>query len=229
MIGHIKLHRKIINNPIWQHSEKVHLFLHLLLKANYKDTENLKRGQLLTGRNKLFGEIGINPNNIKRYLEQFSRPTNDQLIVLESTSQHSLITIVKYDDYQLFEKSRPTNDQPTDQKSTTNRKNKEDNKIINNSNSLQPAVANEENQIFEIFYETVNPAIQYQNKTQRTAATELIKKIGLEKAINAAKYAVSIQGQKYSPTITNPYQLLNKYGELQSYYLKNHKINVGKI
>jgi hypothetical protein len=81
------------------------------------------------------------------------------------------------------------------------------------------------NQIFEVFYKTINPTINFANSAYRKACETLIEKIGLEKSIKAAKYAVSIQNQKYAPVITNPLQLSNKYGELQGFYAKENKIN----
>lgn len=81
------------------------------------------------------------------------------------------------------------------------------------------------NQIFEVFYKTINPTINFANSAYRKACETLIEKIGLEKSIRAAEYAVSIQNQKYAPVITNPLQLSNKYGELQGFYAKENKIN----
>jgi hypothetical protein len=104
----------------------------------------------------------------------------------------------------------------------------EQSKQINN-NSIATEVAGV-NDLFKIFHDTVNPMIRYQNTTERKASEALIKKLGLEKTITAAKFAVSIQGTKYAPTITKPTQLLNKYGELQAYYTKNIKqTEVAKI
>ena len=78
------------------------------------------------------------------------------------------------------------------------------------------------NLIFDIFYKSINPTINYGNTTQRKAVQTLINKVGLEKAVNATKYAISIQVEKYAPVITTPIQLLNKYGELQAYYAKKN-------
>lgn len=78
-------------------------------------------------------------------------------------------------------------------------------------------------EILDIFYKTVNPLLNFKNKTEWKAASTLIEKVGKTKALGAAKYATSIQGTKYSPTITKPTQLLNKYGELQAHYAKNIK------
>ena len=84
-------------------------------------------------------------------------------------------------------------------------------------------------QIFDEFYKTVNPTINFGNKTQRKAAEELIKRFGLEKAVRMARYAVSIQGQKYAPTITTPYVLKEKIGDLGVYFQKNNQGSSGII
>jgi len=73
------------------------------------------------------------------------------------------------------------------------------------------------NQVFEVFYKTVNPAINYGHKTNRAAADWMIKKWGLENVIRIAEYACSVQGQPYAPTITTPGQLKEKTAQLKIY------------
>ncbi len=97
----------------------------------------------------------------------------------------------------------------------THKRNKENTKEIN-------PVGEEINQIFSIFEKTINPTINYGNTTQRNAIETLISKIGFDKTAGAAKYAISIQTDRYAPTITTPIQLLNKYGELRGYYAKRN-------
>ena len=74
-------------------------------------------------------------------------------------------------------------------------------------------------QVLDIFYR-INPTLNYGNKTQRAAAAELIKKLTFEKTIHMAEYAVSVQGQPFSPTITTPYQLKDKVAILVAFYQK---------
>lgn len=80
--------------------------------------------------------------------------------------------------------------------------------------------------LFKLFYETINPNINFANKTDRTAAKWLIGKYGLEKTMVAAEYAISVQSDKYAPTITTPYQLKEKMASLAKYKLgkKDRKI-----
>jgi enhancing lycopene biosynthesis protein 2 len=105
--------------------------------------------------------------------------------------------------------------------------------VDNNSKTITQATAEAvaeptTNELIDLF-RPINPTINFGNKTQRKAIETLISKIGSGKTKNAINYAVSIQGTKFSPTITTPIQLLNRYGELQAYYLKNNKINVARI
>lgn len=75
-------------------------------------------------------------------------------------------------------------------------------------------------EIIEVFA-GINPTINYGHKGFRSDAQELIEKLGFEKALNTAKFAVDIQGQQFAPTITTPTQLRYKLGDLIAYYKKN--------
>lgn len=68
--------------------------------------------------------------------------------------------------------------------------------------------------LFNFFYKTINPNISFENKTERKAADWLINKYGYDKVFSAAQYAISVQNQKYAPTITTPYQLKEKMAAL---------------
>lgn len=83
--------------------------------------------------------------------------------------------------------------------------------------SLDDASGGEVNQVFKVFYDSVNPAIKYNNKTTRADAKFLIEKFGLKETLAIARYAVSVQGKPYSPTITNPSQLRDRLGSLRVY------------
>ncbi len=80
-------------------------------------------------------------------------------------------------------------------------------------------------EVMDIFYK-INPTLNWGNKTIRKACQDLIKKLGLEGAKKLAQYAISVQGEKYAPTITTPYQLWNKLADLKVYHDRqnNNKI-----
>lgn len=83
-------------------------------------------------------------------------------------------------------------------------------------------------EIFNLFYE-INPTINFGNKTQRKSAEEMIKKFGYERTIGTVKFAISVQGRKYAPTITNPLELKNNMGKLLTYYKREQEPSKGSM
>ena len=106
--GYISLWRKFQDSLIYNDSQAVHLWIHLLLKATHKEINllvggikvNLKVGQLLTGRKSLSKETGINESKINRILKLLK---NEQLIEQQTTNKYSIITVLNWDLYQTGE------------------------------------------------------------------------------------------------------------------------------
>jgi hypothetical protein len=135
----IKLYRGMIEWEWYSDSKMVHLYIHLLLKANFSDGrfhgKEVKRGQLITGRNALSKDTGISTQSIRTCLERL-KSTNE--ITIQSTNDFSLITIVKYDVYQYFDKqstnkstNQLTNDQPASNQQVTTIEEEEEEKKNN--------------------------------------------------------------------------------------------------
>jgi hypothetical protein len=89
------------------------------------------------------------------------------------------------------------------------------------NNIEQPGGCVDINPLIKLF-EEINPVINYGHRTNRSSLEELVKKYGYEKTEATIKYAISIQGQKYAPVITTPWQLKNKIGELLIYHQKEN-------
>jgi hypothetical protein len=133
--GYIKLFRQIVNWEWYNDSQTLHLFLHLILKANHQENswqgQTIQRGQLITGRLKLSKETGISQRSIRTCLRRL-KATNE--ITTKTTSRFSLITIVNYEYYQSDTNkatnkttNKQSNERPTiDQQSTTNKNDKND-------------------------------------------------------------------------------------------------------
>jgi len=85
--------------------------------------------------------------------------------------------------------------------------------------------------IFDIFYKTINPTINFGNKTNRNATLDLIKQFGLEAIIKITKYACKVQSQQFAPVITTPYQLKEKMAQLKIFAdrEKSKKIKISVI
>lgn len=138
---YIKLCDKIVDWEWFTDGNMLKVWLYLLVKAQYADGKyrgvEVKRGQLLTGRKLIANETRLSEQQVRTCI---NRLKSSGQIAIESTNQYSLITIVKYDDYQgsdsynIQQIIQPanlpiTNDQPTsNQQSTTYKKDKKEKK-----------------------------------------------------------------------------------------------------
>jgi uncharacterized phage protein (TIGR02220 family) len=104
--GWIKLHRALKYSDVYQDSERLHLWLHLLLSANYEPADvlldngrviHLEPGQMLTGRVRLAKETGLDEYKIQRSLKRLELA---QQIAQQNYSKYRIITIVKWEEYQ---------------------------------------------------------------------------------------------------------------------------------
>ncbi|WP_254633532.1 DNA replication protein [Pantoea sp. GbtcB22] len=103
--GFALFHRKIMDCGFYKDSQAVHLWFHLVMKATHKpitsSTEfgdvQLVRGQCITGRHKLASETGISPDRIQYLLRKF---VSMEMISAESNRKFTVISILKYDEYQ---------------------------------------------------------------------------------------------------------------------------------
>jgi len=100
--GWILVHKKMRQWKWYQDSETVHLFIHLLLMANYHEKDNLKCGQLRTSFRKLSKETGISVRAIRT---RINRLKESKVIDTETTQSNQVITICKYKHFQ-----KPQND-----------------------------------------------------------------------------------------------------------------------
>jgi hypothetical protein len=127
-IGWIQLHRQILNWEWYSDTNTFRLFLHLLLTANFKDQKYqgklIKKGTLITGRDKLSYETGLSVREVRTCLERL-KSTNE--IAIKSNSKGTEIQVVNYDKYQI-ETSETTNERPTNDQQTTTLKEGKENK-----------------------------------------------------------------------------------------------------
>lgn len=147
MEGFIVLHRKILDWEWFNDSNMVHVFLFLLLSANHKDKKwrgiDVKRGQLITGRLKIKAKTGISEQSIRTALTNLQETGE---LTIKVTNKYSLVTIVKYDEYQNKVKKQPAkqptiNQQTNQQLTTTNN----DNNFNNENNKTKEITAEKKN------------------------------------------------------------------------------------
>lgn len=101
-------------------------------------------------------------------------------------------------------------------------------KVLTEKQTKQLKLNEEVAQVFDIFYKTINPEINFGNKTSRSSCEFLLKKYGLEKVQQITNYAIKIQQEdRFAPTITTPYQLKEKMSALAMRRHREINGNVG--
>lgn len=143
------LHRKLISWEWYTCANTMRLFVHCLLSANHKDAKwrgkEIERAQFITSIDKLAQELGLTRQKIRTALKNLQL-TND--LTIQSTTQHTVITVNNYDSYQSKTEEQQTNQQTnnkpfnnqtnkqiTSEITTNNKDNNEKNLIINNMSS----------------------------------------------------------------------------------------------
>lgn len=114
MQGWIKLHRKVLDNEIWQDVTAFRLFTLLLLKASHKDgikTRGIEinRGQYLRSYSKLAEDLeytegrGVKKVSKSTIERKIKKLVGLDMVAVSETLSGTLFTILKYDDYQGFD------------------------------------------------------------------------------------------------------------------------------
>ena len=134
MDGWISLHRKILENPILNRSRVYSNFeawIWLLLKANHKDNKfmlgtelvKVKKGSMITSQKKLCRQFRWGSTKLRNFLKVLQK---DIMLLLETNTQSTHITICNYDSYQdkqTSNKKQTTHAQRTDNTRTTTNNN----------------------------------------------------------------------------------------------------------
>ena len=123
MDGWIKLHRQIVDWEWYHDSKMVHLFLHLVLMAQHKDTKfqgiSIARGQLITGRKALSEQTGLTEQTIRTCLDKLKETKE---VTSKSTNRFSVLTVCNYSLYNPTDEeiNQQTNQQLTSKQPATN-------------------------------------------------------------------------------------------------------------
>jgi hypothetical protein len=123
-MGWIKLDRAVQDHFIWREPEALKFWIYLLMAASLTDKvtvfngKNLtiKRGQLVFGLNAASAKLGISVRRLRTFLKWFE---NDHMIDKQITNKFSIISIVKFCDYQDTGKQTTSKRQANDKQTTT--------------------------------------------------------------------------------------------------------------
>lgn len=146
---YIKLNRKIIGWEWYLNINVKTLFIHCLLKANWKDGrfegKEVKRGSFVTSLEKLSKETGLSVRRVRTALNHLFLTGE---LTSTSFSKYRIVTVVNYNQYQLCDKQvdnqLTSKRQASDKQVTTIEEKKEKkereelNKELSNDNSISP-------------------------------------------------------------------------------------------
>ena len=123
MEGWIKLSKKLLSWEWFDKSEMVQLFIYCLLKANFEPKKwhgiTVERGSFVTSRFTISKETNISERKIRTCIERLIS-TNE--LTVKTTKQFTVITVSKYDSYQIYKNQiDQAIDQAIDQRATNER------------------------------------------------------------------------------------------------------------
>lgn len=186
MEGWITLNRKILDWEWYDDSKMVHLFIHLLLRANHEDArwhgKVAERGSFITSLDKLSAETSLSVKSVRTCLQKLEKTGE---ICMQTANKYRVITICKYDSYQ----------------DDTNNKGKQNGKQTANktasesqSNGKQRATNNNDNNIIESFT-NVNNSSEPENKVKPKKASKKKNDVITDENGNIALFS-SDEGKK---------------------------------
>lgn len=141
MDGYIKLHRKLLENPIvCKDGDYLSIWIYLLLNATHKECDamfkgkriTLQPGQLITGRKSIAKQFNINESKVQRVIKKLEI---EHQIEQQTSNENRLITILNWDEYQKGEQQieqRVNNERTTDEHQVNTNKNVKNVKNVKN-------------------------------------------------------------------------------------------------
>lgn len=118
--GWIKLHRKIIDNWIWDDPEKLRAWLDILLMVNHEDKQipfnghikTIHRGEKLTSLAKLADRWKWTRNRVSRFIDLLCEA---DMVTADRTANGTLLTVVNYGIYQSVRYTSEAGNEATDE------------------------------------------------------------------------------------------------------------------
>lgn len=157
--GYIKLYRQMLDWGWYDDTNTKVVFLHLLLTANFKDTEwhgiQLKRGDVVTSRRSLAEDLKISERSVRTALEHL-KTTHE--VTIKVYPKFSIISIQNYDLYQMTDpqtdpvatSKRPSNDPVA----TSKRPQRKNDKNVRSKEGKNVVVSESCKKVFELFNQT---------------------------------------------------------------------------
>lgn len=129
----MNLHKQLLDWEWFKNSNMVHVWIYFLLKANYQDDKwngfVIPRGSLVTSLDKISRDTDIPIQKVRTCIKRL-KSTGE--ITIKSTNKFSIVTVCKYDYYNLHENktNKQTNRQTNKQLTTDKKNNNINNKLL---------------------------------------------------------------------------------------------------
>jgi hypothetical protein len=194
--GYIKLHRKILDNPIvCKDSDYFAVWGYLLLNATHKEYPvvfkgnkiMLLPGQLITGRKSISKKFTIDESKVQRVLKKLEI---EQQIEQQTSNENRLITVLNWLDYQNGEQQ---NEQPVNNECTTSEQ-------PVNTNKKVKKVKNVKNKTYSDILElnsSITEFVEFRKKIKAPMTDRAIEllKANLNKISNSIPVQIAILNQ----------------------------------
>jgi len=181
--GYIKLHRKLTEWEWYSDMKVSRVFIHLLLTANFKDTnwrgQLVRRGQLIIGKESLGKELGLTIQEVKTVFRKLKKTKE---ITTRATNKNTVVTLVNFEVYQDSEGHEQPTTQPTNNQQATNEqpqrnndkkdKNKEEDSFDKRINKQLPFDVVTTSQTLKALYSDKTEAIEMVKDCFQIDATE---------------------------------------------------------
>lgn len=149
--GWVKLHRKILDNPIFKNDKLFRVFMYLLLKASHTERDqligdsivHLKVGQWATGRKAISRDTGLTEQNVRTAISKLEKLG---ILTIKVTVKYSVFSIANWHNHQQ-DNQQVTNKQPASNQQVTTNNNVKNEK--NDKNNLHQQIADAWNKTFE--------------------------------------------------------------------------------
>lgn len=132
MSDYIKLHRKFLEWEWYRNEHTKNLFIHCLLKANWKESKFegnvIQRGSFVSSIDILASETGLTSDEVRTAIKHLICTGE---ITKQSTNKYTVFSVVNYDLYQPVSQAEPKQAPSYSQSIPNNRRNKEYKEINN--------------------------------------------------------------------------------------------------
>lgn len=132
MSDYIKLHRKFLEWEWYRNEHTKNLFIHCLLKANWKESKFegnvIQRGSFVSSIDILASETGLTSDEARTAIKHLICTGE---ITKQSTNKYTVFSVVNYDLYQPVSQAEPKQAPSYSQSIPNNRRNKEYKEINN--------------------------------------------------------------------------------------------------